>query len=93
MRKGQALAAVLVLCAVLAGISVGAALLVSGQGLRAAGWIRWQVDAEVAALSALEWARYRLAADPVFLTLASPRVEEVLPEGASGETPYVKWVG
>ena len=93
MRKGQALAAVLVLCAVLAGISVGAALLVSGQGLRAAGWVRRQVDTELAALSALEWARYRLATDPGFLTLACPRAEEALPDGVSGETPYVKWGG
>ena len=91
MRKGQALAAVLVLCAVLAGISVGAVLLVSEQGLRAAGWIRRQVNTELAALSALEWARYRLATDPGFLTLASPRVEEVLPERVSEEEVVARY--
>lgn len=92
MRKGQVVLAVLLLCAVFAGLSVWAALLLTGQALRGGVWMQREAEECLAASSALEWARWRLSSDARFLSLAAPQGEEVLPPGASRKEVRVRYL-
>ncbi|MEW6048697.1 MAG: hypothetical protein AB1609_19845 [Bacillota bacterium] len=79
MRRGQVVAAALVLCLVIAAAAAWSALSVADQAVRGSAWARSEESALRAARGALEWARWRLASDGAFLTLEQPSARETVP--------------
>jgi len=83
--------AVLLLCLLVAGAAAWFSISLADQSVRGSAWAKGESAREMSARSALEWSRYRLAADGSLLTLQAPSAEEAVPDTAGLPAASVRY--